>query len=83
MKTGECGDPESIKILKCICLFKRVHNNGALNLSLVVMYLIAVSISSSFSLLMNWLDPKRNVWVISYFFDLSILRTGDESELLF
>ena len=48
-------------------LLKWIHNNGAMNISVVIMYFIVDSVINAFSLSLRPFDPKRNVSTIVVF----------------
>ena len=58
-------DPESIRYFKkSDDLHKWIHNNGVINLSVVIIYSIVDSITHAFSSSFRPVDPKRRVSII-------------------
>ena len=67
-----CGDSESIRDFKRSgYLLRWIHNNGVINLSVVIIYSIADSIIPVFSSLLRPFDPKRRVSTIIESFSLN------------
>ena len=59
------GDPEQIReFKKSNDLLKWIHDNGAMNLSVIIMYSIVDSTFNAVSLSYWPFDPKRNVSTI-------------------
>ena len=59
------GDPESIRDFKRSAdLLKWIHENGVMNLSVVLIYLIVDSIIRAFSSSLRPSDPKKRVSTI-------------------
>lgn len=70
------GEKEWIKIFKNSGnLLKWIYNNGDLNLSLIIMYLIIDSILNAFCLSLKSFNPNKNVsiTVASFFFNAKYL----------
>ena len=55
------GDPEIRDFKKSGDLLKWIHNNGVMNLSVVIIYSIVDSIINAFSSSIRSLDPRRRV----------------------
>ena len=75
MENNTKGEKEWIKIFKNSGnLLKWIHNNGDLNLSLIIMYLIVDSILNAFCFSLKSFNPNKNVsiTVASFFFQCKI-----------
>ena len=80
------SDPESIRdFKKSGDLLKWIHNNGVVNLSVVIIYSIVDSIIKAFSLSFKPFDPKRRVSTIieSFWFNKELLMQRIFSKRVF